>query len=133
MLLAKKCQFFLYLDLVKIRLEIMLNYFKERNEISLTTKKNRILQSPKDRFFFQTGYSMLLAKICHFFLYLDLIKIRLEIMLPEFAIKRESSLDLKKQNFSKFKKSNVFSKELTHAFGQEMPICSLFRFGQNKT
>ena len=54
-------------------------------------------------------------------------------MLPEFAIKRESSLDLKKQNFSKFKKSNVFSKELTHAFGQEMPIFSLFRFGQNKT
>ena len=54
-------------------------------------------------------------------------------MLPEFAIKRESSLDLKKQNFSKFKKSNVFSKELTHAFGQEMPICSQFRFGQNKT
>ena len=65
---------------------------------------------------------MLLAKICHFFLYLDLIKIRLEIMLSEFAIKRETSFDLKKQNFLKFKKSNVFLKELTHAFGEEMPI-----------
>ena len=54
-------------------------------------------------------------------------------MLSEFAIKRETFFDLKKPNFSKFKKSNVFSKELTHAFGQEMPIFSLFRFGQNKT
>ena len=76
---------------------------------------------------------MLLAKICHFFLYLDLIKIRLEMMLSEFAIKRETSFDLKKYNFSKLKKSHVFSKEVTHAFGQKIPIFSLFRFGQNKT
>ena len=55
MLLAKKSQFFLYLDLVKIRLEIMLNYYEERKETSLTIKKNRIFQSPKDRIFFQTG------------------------------------------------------------------------------
>ena len=54
MLLAKKCQFFLYLDLVKIRLEIMLYYYEERKETSLTIK-NRIFQSPKDRIFFQTG------------------------------------------------------------------------------
>ena len=54
MLLAKKCQFFLYLGLVKIRLEIMLNDFKERKETSLTIK-NRIFQNPKDRIFFQTG------------------------------------------------------------------------------
>ena len=52
MRLAKKCQFFLYLDLVKIRLEIMLNYFKERKETSLTIK-NRIFQNPKDRIFFK--------------------------------------------------------------------------------
>ena len=54
-------------------------------------------------------------------------------MLSEFAIKRETFYDLKKQNVSKFIKSNVISKELTHAFGQEMPIFSLFRCGQNKT
>ena len=52
MLLAN---FFLYLDVVKIRLEIMLNYYEERKETSLTIKKNRIFQSPKDRIFFQTG------------------------------------------------------------------------------
>ena len=54
-------------------------------------------------------------------------------MFSEFAIKRETLFDLKKHNFSKFKKSHVFSKELTHAFGQKIPIFSLFRFGQNKT
>ena len=76
MLLAKKYQFFLYLDLVKIRLEIMLNYFKERKKTSLTIK-NRIFQSPKDRIFFSNG--------------------------------------------------------LIHAFGQNVPFFSLFRFDQNKT
>ena len=56
MLFAKKCQFVLNLDLVKIRLEIMLNYFKERNEISLTTKKKQnIAKSKRSFFFFQTG------------------------------------------------------------------------------
>ena len=75
---------------------------------------------------------MLLVKKCQILLYLDLVK-RLEIMLSDFAEKKETFFDLKKQNFSKFQKSNVFSKELTHAFGQEMPIFSLFRFGQNKT
>ena len=77
MLFAKKCQFVLNLDLVKIRLEIMLNYFKERNEISLTTKK--------------------------------------------------------KQNIAKSKRSFFFSNGLFHAFGQNMPFFSLFRFDQNKT
>ena len=77
MLLAQKCQFFIYLDLVKIRLEIMLNYFEERKETSLTIKKNRIFQSPKDRSFFSNG--------------------------------------------------------LIHAFGQNLPFFSLFRFDQNKT
>ena len=32
MLLVKKCQFFLYLDLVEIRIEIMLNNFVEKKE-----------------------------------------------------------------------------------------------------
>ena len=54
MLLAKKCQLFLYLDLVKIRLEIMLNHFEDRKETPLTIE-NRRFQSPKDCIFFQTG------------------------------------------------------------------------------
>ena len=75
MLLAKKCQFFLYLDLVKIRLEIMLNYFEDRKETPLTIE-NRIFQSPKHRIFF---------------------------------------------------------KRVNPCFGQNMPFFSLFRFDQNKT
>ena len=54
MLLVKKCHFFLYLDLVNIRLEIMVNYFEETKETFLTIK-NRIFQSPKDRIFFSNG------------------------------------------------------------------------------
>ena len=55
------------------------------------------------------------------------------MILSEFAIKRETFFDLKKQNFPTFQISHVFSTELTHAFGQEKPIFSLFRCGQNKT
>ena len=38
MLLVKKCQFFLYLDLVKIRLGIILNDFAEKKETFLAIK-----------------------------------------------------------------------------------------------
>ena len=50
MLLVKKCQFFVYLGLVKIRQEIMLNDFAEKRETFLTLK-DRIFQSPKNAFF----------------------------------------------------------------------------------
>ena len=42
---------------------------------------------------------MSLVKKCHFFLYLDLVKIRLEIILSDFAEKKENLFGLKKQNF----------------------------------
>ena len=75
---------------------------------------------------------MPLAKKCHFFLYLHLVKIRLEIMFSDFAEKKKTCFDHKKQNFLKSKKS-ALPKGLTHAFGQKMPFFSLLRFGQNKT
>ena len=87
MLLAKKCQFFIYLDLVKIRLEIILNYYEERKETSLTIK-NTIFQSPKDRIYFSNALIHAFGQNMPFFLYLDLIKIRLEIMLSEFAMRK---------------------------------------------
>ena len=65
MLLVKKCQFFVYLGLVKIRQEIMLNDFAEKRE-TFSTLKDRIFQSPKNALF-QRGYPMLLVKKCHFF------------------------------------------------------------------
>ena len=70
---------------------------------------------------------MLLAKKPHFFPYLDLIKMRLEIMLSDFAGKKETFFGIKKRNFSKSKKLH-FSKGLTLAFGQKMPFFSLFKF-----
>ena len=41
MLLAKKCQFFLYLHLVKIRLEILLSDLADKKETSFTLKKKK--------------------------------------------------------------------------------------------
>ena len=38
---------------------------------------------------------MLFAKKCHVFLYLDLFKIRLEVMLSDFAEKKETFFTLK--------------------------------------
>ena len=42
-------------------------------------------------------------------------------MLSDFAEKKETCFDYKKQNFSKSKKS-AFPKGLTHAFGHKMPF-----------
>ena len=63
---------------------------------------------------------MLLVKKCQFFLYLDLVKIRLEIMLNDFAEKKETFFGYKKQNFRSLR-NRTFPKGLTLAFGQKMP------------
>ena len=88
MLLAKKCQFFLYLNLIKLSLEIILSDFAEKEKPCLALK-NRIFQSPKNPLF----------QNCHFFLCLDLIKITLEIMLSAFAKKKEFFLTIKNSIF----------------------------------
>ena len=75
---------------------------------------------------------MLLVKKCQFFLYLDLVKIRLEIMVSDFAEKKETCFDFKKRKFLTSKKSS-FPKGLAHALGQKMPFFPPFKFGQNKT
>ena len=74
---------------------------------------------------------MVLDKKANFFLSLDLIKIRLEITLPEFAMKKETFLTLKNRIFQSAKNPIFFSKGLTNAFGQKMPNF-LFKFDQNK-
>ena len=53
-------------------------------------------------------------------------------MLGDFAEKKETFFGYERQNSSKFKTSHFFSKGLTHAFGQKMPVFSLFKFDQNK-
>ena len=61
---------------------------------------------------------MLLAKKCQFF------------SLFKFDLNKPRKLT--KQNFSKSRKSH-FSKVLTHAFNQKMPIFSLFTIDKKKT
>ena len=61
-----------------------------------------------------------------------MVKGKLERMLNDFAEKKETFFwPLKKKNFLK-SKNRTFPKGLTHAFGQIMPIFSLFKFDQNK-
>ena len=88
-------QILLYLNLIKISLEIMLSDFAEKNE-TFFTLKNRIFQTPKNRTF-SKGHTF--GQNIPFFLDFDLFKIRLEIMLSDFEEKKETFFGLKKQNF----------------------------------
>ena len=129
MVLVKKCQFFLYLVLVKTRLWITFNNVVDRRETCFEYKKE-IFQVPK-MVFLQRGSPMLLVKKCQFFLFLFLVKTRLEKRFNSVLVRKETFLDWKKN--SKSPKNRIFPKGLTHGFGQKMPILSLFGFGQNKT
>ena len=53
------------------------------------------------------------------FLYLDLVKIKLELMLNNFVEKKETFFDYK-ENIFKFLKIAFYQKGLTHAFVQKM-------------
>ena len=75
---------------------------------------------------------MLLVKKCQLFHYFVWLKIRLEIRLNNVLDTKEPFFDYKRK-ISKSPKNRIFSKGLTHGFGQKMPILSLFGFGQNKT
>ena len=58
----------------------MPNDFAEKKETFFDYKKNSVFQKPKTRIF-SKGLTHAFGKKMPFFLYLDLIKIRLEIML----------------------------------------------------
>ena len=53
MILPKKNAKFFYLDLVKITLQIMLNYFEEKKETFFDYKKENFSKSKKSHFFFK--------------------------------------------------------------------------------
>ena len=61
---------------------------------------------------------MLLVKKCQIFLYLDLVKLRLEIMLNNFGEKKKLFL-LSKQTFLTVPQISFFQRGLTHAFGKK--------------
>ena len=67
---------------------------------------------------------MLLVKKCQFFVYLDLVKRRLEIMVNDFAEKNKPFLAIKKS------KNRTFPKGLTHGFGQKSQRFCLCRFSE---
>ena len=75
---------------------------------------------------------MVLVKKCQFSLHWLLVKTRLEIRFNNFLDRKETIFDYKRKIF-KNPKNRMFPKGLSHAFGQKMPILSLFVFGQNKT
>ena len=100
--LLKKCHFFVYVDLEKFGLEIMLNDFAQEKET--LTLKNRIFQSPKNCIYPKRLTQAFDEKVPIFLLYLDLVKIRLEIFPSVFAEKKKHMrLKKNKQNFSKSK------------------------------
>ena len=70
---------------------------------------------------------MLLVKKCQIFLYLDLVKIRLEKVSNNILEKKETFFTIKTNIFDS-PINRIFPKGLTHAFGQKMPIFPLFVF-----
>ena len=73
----------------------------------LTIKKRNFAKSKNSAF--SKWLTHAFGQKMPFFLYLHLIKIRLEIMLSEFAMKKKTFFDLKnKQNSSESKKSHFF-------------------------
>ena len=155
MLLAKKCQFFLYLNLIKLSLEIMLSDFVEKEKPFLALK-NRIFQSPKNPLFQNWNFFLCLDLIkttleilnafwlckeksiffftlkncvfesqknrffsgdnscfwwknANYLVYLDLVKTRLEIMLGDFAEKKETFLTIKNR-IIQTQKNRIFPK-----------------------
>ena len=95
MLLVKKCQFFLYLDLVKIRPEKVRNNILEKKETFFYYNNKNFWQSHKSHCLFST-------------------EIRLEIRFNNVLDRKETFFDYKK-NFSKSQKSH-FSKGVNLCF-----------------
>ena len=84
------------------------------------TINNRIFQSPKNRIFFPGVNLSYWPKNAIFSLF-SFDQIRLEIMLSDFEEKKDTFFGLKKKIFES-PKNRIFSKGLTHTFGQNMPI-----------
>ena len=93
----QKSQILLYLDLVIIRLEKLLSDFAGKKK-PVTTIKNRISQNPKIRCFKGVN-PCFWSKNTNYLIYLDLVKIRLEIMLSDFTEKKQTFCYFKNRVF----------------------------------
>ena len=90
----------------------------------LALKKQNFSKPKKSAF--PKGLAYAFRQKMPFFLYLDLVNIRLEIMVNYFEETKETFLTIKKQNISKSKRSHFFQTGRTYAFG-------FIRFDQNNT
>ena len=126
---CKKCQFLLYLALVKIRLKIMLKQFAEGKETFLSYKKQKFQKSKNSHFSKGVNPSFWSEK-CQFFLHLFLVKTRLEIIFNAFVETKETFFDYNNKIFSKSQKS-LFPKGLTHVLVKKCQFFCLYRFREN--
>ena len=70
---------------------------------------------------------MLLVKKCQFFLYLFLVKTRLEIRFNNVLDRKETFYEYKNKIFQS-PKNSIFPQEVSHAFGKKIPNFSLCGF-----
>ena len=70
---------------------------------------------------------MLLVKKFQIFRYLDLVKVRLEIIRNNFGEKKKPFYTIKRTIFNS-PQNRIFAKGLTHAFGQKMQVQSFSFF-----
>ena len=125
MLLHKKCNFFLYLFSVKIRLEIMLHKVWDRKE-AFFDYKNEVFETLKNGIFLK-GLTHAFGQRMDFFSFLFAVKKGLEMRLNDVLDRNKLFLTTKKKNFQCLK-NGIFQRGLTHAFGQNMEFFSLFFF-----
>ena len=85
MILAKKWQLFLYLHLVKIRQEILLSDLAEKKETFFLGYKKQNFSKFKKSHFSKGANPWFWTKNANYEVHLGWVKIRLEIMLSDFA------------------------------------------------
>ena len=96
---SKNANFFVYVDFVKITLEIMLvTSHRKKKTFWTIKKKTRIFESRKNRIFYQ-GFNPGFWSKSQILLYLDLVIIRLERLLSDFAEKKKPVLTIKNRIF----------------------------------
>ena len=93
---------------MKIRLEIMLSDFAEKKETCFEYK-NRIFQVQKIRFSKEVN-PCFWSKYGNYLVHLNFVKIRLEIMLGDFAEKKETCFNYKKIKVFKVQKIALFQR-----------------------
>ena len=127
---VQKCNFFLYLFSLKIRLEIMFNTVLDRKETFFGHKNFNLSKSQKSHFF--KGVNQCFWSKNVLFLLLFSLKIRLEIMFNNLLDRKKTVFAQKNFSLSKSQKSH-FSKGVNPNFWSKTVIFFFIFFPQNKS